>query len=949
MKNIRIYLLMIVIVFFGCQKSGEFGSSQEGSFSIDYEKFILANGLEVVLHEDHSDPIVAVATLMHVGSNREKPGRTGFAHFFEHMSFNDSENVPVGANRKMIPEWGGSRNGGTWSDGTIYYEVVPKDAFEKILWIDSDRFGYMINTVTEAALEREKQVVKNEKRERFDNAPYGFTWEIIRKNLYPEGHPYNWTVIGELPDLQAATLDDVKEFYQQYYGAANATLVIAGDIDVAKTKELVQRWFGEIRRGPEVEPLQPMPVTLKESKSLYFEDNFAKLPEINMVFPTVEGQNNDEYALNILSELLSGSKKAPLYKVVVEEKKLAPSVSSYHSSSEIAGEFGIYAIANDGVDLDSVKIAIEEGFALFENTGFNDNELIRIKAELETKLYQSIETVLDKAFTLVSDNEFTGDPTYIIKRAEYTNAVTREDVMRVYEKYIKGKNYVMTSFVPKGQLELIVEGAEKASVYEEEIVANVTEEEVSQGKEAEYEKTASQYDRSEPAFGELPLFTMPEIWTAKLKNTGMDIYGIENKEIPLVTFDITIDGGHWLDPIDKSGISGLMADLMMEGTATRTSAELEEAIGLLGASIQMNSSNEEIRVTASCLAKNFEATVALVEEIIMEPRWDEVEYNRLKQALETKLKGYEAVPTTIAFTNFTKLIYGDNHILGVSANGTLETIKDIILIDLKKYFTNNFSSSLASIHVVGFIDEKRVVKAFEGLDKRWESKEVAKPTYDLPKNSIAGNLYFIDVPNAKQSVLVIGRLALSASDPDHNNLSFANEILGRGSIGKLFQILRIEKGYTYGAYSFLRENREVSPFIVYSSVRTNVTKPSMEIIIDLLKNYGSDFSEEDAEFTKNKIVKGNTRAYESINAKLTILRIISKYGKSMKYLEEDQNELVNMTLEDFKSVINKYLAEDQMMYLVVGDKASQLSEVNQLGKGKAIELDINGNAVNVKR
>ncbi|MGB0949580.1 MAG: insulinase family protein, partial [Marinirhabdus sp.] len=203
----------------------------EQDFKLDYEKFELENGLEVILHVDKSDPIVAVATVMHVGSNREKPGKTGFAHFFEHMSFNDSENVPVGANRKMIPEWGGSRNGGTWSDGTIYYEVVPKDAFEKILWIDSDRFGYMINTVTKAALEREKQVVKNEKRQRVDNAPYGYTDEIIRKNLYPKGHPYSWTVIGSLPDLQAATLADVKEFYHKYYGAANASLVIAGDID----------------------------------------------------------------------------------------------------------------------------------------------------------------------------------------------------------------------------------------------------------------------------------------------------------------------------------------------------------------------------------------------------------------------------------------------------------------------------------------------------------------------------------------------------------------------------------------------------------------------------------------------------------------------------------------------------------------------------------------------
>jgi zinc protease len=256
---------------------------------------------------------------------------------------------------------------------------------------------------------------------------------------------------------------------------------------------------------------------------------------------------------------------------------------------------------------------------------------------------------------------------------------------------------------------------------------------------------------------------------------------------------------------------------------------------------------------------------------------------------------------------------------------------------------------MASVHVVGFIDDNRVVKALESLDMSWEAKEVIKPTYDLPEKSIAGNLYFIDIPNAKQSVLIVGRLALSASDSDFNNLEFANEILGGVRSGRLFQILRHEKSYTYDAFSFLEEYREVSPFIAFSRVRTNATKPAMEIIIDLLENYGANFSEEDVETTKNKILKENTRVFESMNAKLAIVRKISKYNKSMKYLEEEQDELVNMTLEDFKALINKYLVEDQMMYLVVGDKASQLSEVNLLGKGQAIELDIHGNSLNVKK
>ena len=930
-------LISALILLLACKNDNP--EEDSTGFSIDYEKFTLDNGLEVILHEDHSDPIVAVATLMHVGSNREKPGKTGFAHFFEHMSFNDSENVPVGANRKLIPEWGGSRNGGTWDDGTIYYEVVPKDAFEKILWIDSDRFGYMINTVTEAALEREKQVVKNEKRQRVDNAPYGYTDAVIRKTLYPDGHPYDWTVIGQLPDLQAATINDVKEFYNQYYGAANASLVIAGDINVEETKKLVKQWFGEIKKGPDVAPLTPMPVTLNETKSLYFEDNFATLPEYRMVFPTVEEYNKDSYALNILGSLLSGSKKSPLYQVIVEEKKLAPNVSTYQSSSELAGEFIFRVRANAGVDLDSVNIAIADGLKRFETNGVNENELKRIKAELETSLYQGVSTVLNKAFQLVQDNEFAGDAGFIAQRAKLTNAVTAEDVMRVYNQYIKGKNYVSTSFVPKGQLDLTVVGSKQAEVWIEEVVQGVANEEVSQGEEAEYEKTPTKFDRSEPPFGELPLFKSPEVYTSSLDN-GMKLYAIENNEVPLVQFDITFPGGHLTDPMDKSGVASLLSDLLMEGTATKTPADLEEAIGLLGANINFSSSNEDFRVSGSCLVKNLNETLKLVHEMLTEPRWDQKEFDRLKLALATSLKGREANPNAIASLNYAKLLYGDNHIFSIPSSGTTESTNNITMDDLKDYF-NKLSPEKATIHVAGAVTGNQATESF-GVFKDLKGGDFVAPEYALPQNPVANTLYFIDVPDSKQSVLYIGKLALSSLDPDYDKLNFANEVLGSGSSGKLTQTLRIEKGYTYGAYSGLASGEEVAPFYIITSVRANATLASLEIIKNMVANYETDFTEKELEITKNKILKDNTRAYESLGAKLDILRSISKYNKPVDYIEKEQELLVNMTLNDYHNVINKYLKEEDMIYIVVGDKETQLQEVEKLGK-PIVELDIHGN------
>ncbi|WP_452230199.1 M16 family metallopeptidase [Lacinutrix sp. MEBiC02404] len=945
MKLTSLTIVLLALTCISCKKEPEPISQEETVFKIDYEKFVLDNGLEVILHEDHSDPIVAVATMMHVGSNREKPGKTGFAHFFEHMSFNDSENVPVGANRKMIPEWGGSRNGGTWSDGTVYYEVVPKDAFEKILWIDSDRFGYMINTVTKEALEREKQVVKNEKRQRVDNAAYGYTDEIIRKNLYPEGHPYSWTVIGALPDLQAATIADVKEFYNEYYGASNASLVIAGDINIEETKALVEKWFGEIPSGPEVEQLQADPVVLEETKSLYFEDNFAKLPELRMVIPTVEEYHEDVYALQILGQLLSGSKSAPLYTVIVEEQKLAPNVGTYQSSNEIAGEFIFRIRANADIHLDQVKNAMEEGLTKFETDGVNARDLKRIKAELETDLYQGISTVLNKAFQLVQDNEFKGDPGFIVESAKLTEAVTAEDVMRVYNKYIKDKKYVMTSVVPKGQLDLAVTDAKPATVWLERVRYNVANEEVGQGEEAVYDKTETKHDRSEPDFSELPLFKAPTIWRGSLEN-GLSLYGIENNEVPLVAFDITIPGGELLDPIGKEGVASLLSDLMMEGTATKSPAQLEEAIGMLGASIDIYSAKEDFHITGSCLTKNFEGTMALVNEMILEPRWDEKEFERLKLALETNLKGREANPNSIASNVFNELIYGHNHRFGTSGSGTLESTKAITLKDLKSYY-NNLSPKEAKFHIAGAITKEQTENVVRVLNT-WNGYKIAVPHYNLPINNNQGNIYFVDVPDAKQSVIQIGKLAVSANDKNANKLEFANEILGGGSSGRLFQTLRIEKGYTYGAYSGFSKSNEVAPFTVRSSVRANATLKSLEIIKEMLTNYQASFTDNEVELTKNKILKGNTRAFESLRAQLSVLRNISKYSKPDTYIVDEQEELVNMTLEDYKATIKNYLNEEEMIYVIVGDRKTQLLEIAKLGK-PIIELDIYGNVIEFDR
>jgi zinc protease len=945
-KTILAFALSTILL--GCQSSDEPSVTSQATqneskaeLTIPFEKYKLENGLTIILHQDKSDPIVAVSTIVHVGSNREKPGRTGFAHFFEHMAFNDSENVPQGANRKMIEELGGTRNGGTWNDGTIYYEVVPKDALEKLMWIDSDRLGFMINTVSEGALEREKQVVKNEKRQRVDNQAYGHTGHVIRKNIYPEGHPYNWTVIGDLADLQAASLDDVKEFYNQYYGPANATIVIAGDIDIKQTKTMVEKWFGEIAKSEAIEKPKPQSVKLETSKKLFHLDTFAKLPEIRITFPTVEQYHKDSYALSALGEILSDGKRAALYKEIVEKQKLAPSVAAYQDSNEMAGTFTIRVRGNANRDLDDINLAINTSLANFEKDGFSDKDLKRIIARQETSFYNGISSVLDKAFQLGSYQEYAGDPGFISQDIDNIKNVTREDVMGVYQRYIKNHHYVMTSFVPETQPELIVDGSTKADVVEEKVVQGA-EKQFDASKIATYDKTITKHDRSEPALGEAPFVTVPKINVTKNSN-GLRIYNIEHTELPLVNFSLRIDGGAWLESKDKLGTANLLADLMNEGTRLKTPEELEDAIGLLGAAINFSADASSIYISGNTLARNYDATMALVSEMLLKPRFDQSEFERVKARQLNSIKQQETRPFSVASRAFYSQIYGNEHRAGLPTNGTSESVSKLTLDDLKNFYKQNLTPQNATLHVVGDITQVNVLKGVESLTNNWQGKKITLPTFKIPKTTQKPVIYFVDIPNAKQSVIIAGKPGLQGDHPDFYKFSVAANRLGAGSSARLFQTLRIEKGYTYGAYTQNAKRHYQGPFLAYSQVRSNVTLESLEIFKDLIANYDETFTQADLATTKNLLVKRNTRNFETIGNLLSMLQNVSSFNLPHDYIEQEQAQLKAMTLEQAKTLYQNYAEEQQMIYVVVGDAKTQLAQVNKFGYGAPILLDRKGN------
>ncbi|QNM84406.1 insulinase family protein [Polaribacter pectinis] len=939
MKKIT-FVFTSILLFIACDNSTKEIASEEKELSINYEKIELDNGLDVIFHVDKSDPVVAVELMVHVGSAREVEGRTGFAHLFEHLLFLESENLGKGGLDKMSARIGGSgANGSTSRDRTNYLQTVPKDALEKMIWAEADKLGWFINTVTDPVLAKEKQVVKNEKRQSIDNRPYGHNQYVIGKNLYPTNHPYNWQVIGSLEDLQNATLEDVKTFFKKWYVPNNATLVLSGDIDIDQAKEWVHKYFDEIPKGEEIPALDKRPGNVAETKFLYYEDNFARVPQLTMVWPTVESYHPDSYALEVLTQYLTDGKSAPLNQVLIDDLKLTSYTSMFNYISEVAGQTQLSVRAFNDKNLDEVKTGIEKGFAKFEEERISEKDLNRIKAGQETDFYRSLSNVLGKGTNLASYNTYTGNPGFVTEDIKRTLAVTTDDVMRVYNTYIKNKNYIATSFVPKNSAELALKGSVLAEVVEEQIVQGA-EEKFDPKIAAEYEKTPSSFDRSkEPPYGKTPSLAVPKVYESSLDN-GLKIYGIESDEVPLVQFNITIDGGQLLESMDKLGVANLTADLLNKGTKNKTVKELEEAIQELGASIYVYSGTEEITISGTTLSKNYSKTLALVEEMLLEPRFDAEEFELLKKATIASLNQQEANPNSVARNAYNELIYGKNNIRSKNNLGTVSSLEAITLEDVKSFYNNYISPSVAKILVVGDISEKEMIASLNNLNSKWASKEVTIPEYKTPDAPTKPAVYFYDIPNAKQSVLQFGTPALAATDKDFYAASVMNYILGGGGFAsRLTQELREGKGYTYGIRSGFSGTKAKGAFTISSGVRSNVTLESAQLVKKILEEYPNTFSDKDLETTKSFLIKSNARAFETAGAKLRMLSNISDYGWKADYVKEREATVNNMTKEQIKELANKYINPDKMIWLVVGDAETQLKRMRELGYGEPILLN----------
>ena len=931
-------------------------AADKKEFKIPYEKYVLKNGLNVLLHVDHSNPIAAVYIVYHVGSAREEKGRTGFAHLFEHLRFNESQDIPQGQWFKKLQTAGATNiNGSTNNDRTNYFEVIPKNAVEMALWMESDRMGFLLSKVTPQTFITQQNVVQNEKRQG-ENSPYSQTSYIVDKLLYPETHPYNWQVIGSLEDLANATIQDAINFHDKYYGPSNATLVVSGDIDVAQTKQWIDRYFAEIPSSPKPKSMPKMPIKLAETKRASYEDYLANAPQLIMSFPTVEQYSKDSYPLTFLARILSGSKKSPLYKVLVEEKKLAPSgtggggfgrgggggsaVSAFQRSGEIAGTLQISVRAFPNMKLGDVEAAIKEAFERFEKEGFTAKDVERQKAGLEYRFYSSIGSVFGKATRLADYNIFAGSPDYMATDLQSTMKVTQEDVWRVYNKYIKGQNYVLLSTVPSGQSELAAPNSPAFVVPEESVDKAGAKKDV-----GTHDSTPipSKIDRTkEPVKGADPAVKVPAIWSGKTAN-GIEVYGIKRSDLPIVDFSIIIKGGMLLDDPSKIGTGYLAARLMNEGTKSKTPIELREAIEDLGATINIAGGDETITVTGSCLTSKLKETFALAKEMMFEPRWDEKEFTLAKAQTKESLKRTETSLTAIASNVFDKLLYGSDNILANQAMGTQASIDKITLDDLKAYYDRYFSSSTAKIMIVGDISKGDAIALMNGL-KGWSAKEIKLPDVTVTHAAEPG-VYFVDVPKAKQSVFNVGHLGPRATDPDYYSAFVMNYKLGGDFSSVLNMILREAKSFTYGARSAFSGTAYSGRFMASTSVQTNATLETAQIIKDEIAKYRNGISGDDLGLVKSTLLKSNAGRFETLQQLSGMLLPVVQYNLPFDYVKQREDFVRKITTDQQKELSQKYLMPDKMVYVIVGDKATQFDKLKELGLGDPILLDKEGKRI----
>jgi len=897
---------------------------------VRYDKTTLPNGLELILVEDHRLPIVAVNIWYHVGPANEAPGLTGFAHLFEHMMFAGTRHLPRGLADRLLEGAGATdSNGSTDYDRTNYYDTVPSNQLELALWVHADRMGYLLDVLDQTVLSNQQDVVRNERRQSVENRPYGIVEEALNHALFPKTHPYYAAVIGSHADIQNAKLADVRDFFKRYYGPNNASIVIAGDIDKAKTRALVAKYFGSFKRSaPVVHPQVATPAITRERR-ITVPDR-VELPRLYMAWLTPPAFQPGDAELAVTAQILAGGKSSRLYKTLVYERQIAQEAAATQNSNALTSTFIVDATARPGNDPSELETAIDAELKALRDTGPSEQEVERARNTIETAMLTSIEKLggTGLANQINQYNQYTGDPGYLPKDIERLRRVTAADVRRVAQAYLQPNARVIVSAVPgKPDLGPDVPTPAPPQASKTGRAAGINRDET--------------WRRTPPKPGPAPRFTLPQGESFKLPN-GLTVIVHPNPALPLVAAELVVKSGSDANPSDQPGLAGFTADMLDEGTATRSAPRIADEIAQLGAFLDSAASSDASTVSLLALRATFPQALDVLADVVLRPAFPTAEVERQRASRIGELTQQRDDPALVAAVAAAGALYGPDHPYGYGQLGTEQAIRATTRENLVRFWRRHYLPGNAALVVSGDItaDELRALATarFGG----WERADAAVSAVGDPSGTKA-RLVVVDKPGAPQTALRVTTIAAARRTPDYPAMQVMNAALGGLFSSRINLNLREEKGYSYGVFSGFRYDRTPGPFTIAGSVRTDVTGQSVaEILKEVNGMRDKPLPAAELAGARDSQVYSLPGQFETNSGIGASLADTFVFDLPADYWRTLPDRYRAVTAAQVQAAAQKYLKPDQLKVITVGDRAAIVPQLRKLGLGQPEVRDVDG-------
>ncbi|ULQ52691.1 M16 family metallopeptidase [Flavihumibacter fluvii] len=878
---------------------------------IPYKKFVLDNGLRLIVHEDHKAPIVAVNIWYHVGSKNEKPGKSGFAHLFEHLMFNGSEHFNKDYFKALESIGATDLNGTTSEDRTNYFQNIPVEALDQVLWLESDRMGFMTGAIDSARLNEQRGVVQNEKRQG-ENEPYAIGWEITAKNTYPAGHPYSWTIIGSMEDLNAASLTDVKDWFKSYYGPNNAVLVIAGDIDANTALEKVKKYFGAIPPSPPITKQGEWLAKMKGSHRQYAQDRVPQ-PRLQKVWNVPAWGSKEIAHLGLLNAILTDGKSSRLYKRIVYDEQLATNINSFIEEREIGSQFYIMADAKPQVPLSKIESIIQDELNRIIKTGVTPAELDRAKTQHFSGMVKGLERVggFGGKSDILAENEVYGNsPDYYKKTNDWIRTANPEDIKKVATEWLSDGDYSL-EIQPYPTLQV----------------------------------SATDVDRSTlPPLGKSAAIKFPEVEKFTLSN-GLQVMLARRTSVPVVNMRLMLDAGYAADQPGKTGLASMTMKMLSEGTKTKNALQISDLKEELGTGINSWSTLDNSLLSMNALTSNFDKSLALFADVLINPVFPDKELDRVKKNQLLDIKQEEAQPIGMGLRILPKILYGDGHAYSapLTGSGFEADIKSVTRKDLVDFHQKWFVPNSATLMVVGDISAQELQSKLEANLAGWKQKPV--PAKNIAEVALPAkpNVYIMDKPDALQTIIFSAELAPSAKTPDWMNVEMMNRILGGEFTSRINMNLREDKHWSYGSGSFIFDAKGQGMFISYAPVQTDKTKESIIELKKEIEQYLTNKPPTSEEFNKvqQNAIMQLPGGWETNNAVLSSMQDQVQYNRGDDYWPNYADKIKKMTLDDIKVAASKVIKPAQLTWIIVGDRKKIEAGISELNLGEIKYIDTN--------